>query len=70
MRALQFVEHGSPEQLRLVTLPEVVFDSVGGVVFEKALGALGHRRRLVEIGSTGRGGSHSIFWISTTMRAA
>jgi NADPH:quinone reductase-like Zn-dependent oxidoreductase len=33
---------------------EVVFDAVGGVLFEAALGSLGHRGRLVEISATGK----------------
>ncbi len=33
---------------------DIVFDTVGGVMFESALGALGHRGRLIEISSTGR----------------
>jgi NADPH:quinone reductase-like Zn-dependent oxidoreductase len=33
---------------------EVVFDAVGGVLFEAALGSLRHRGRLVEISATGK----------------
>jgi len=33
---------------------EVVFDAVGGVMFEPSLAALGHRGRLVEISGTGK----------------
>ncbi len=33
---------------------EVVFDAVGGVMFEAAVRSLGHRGRLIEISSTGR----------------
>ena len=33
---------------------EVVFDAVGGVMFEAAIRSIGHRGRLVEISSTGR----------------
>jgi NADPH2:quinone reductase len=33
---------------------EVVFDAVGGVMFESSLSAIGHRGRLVEISGTGK----------------
>jgi len=33
---------------------QVVFDAVGGIMFEKALACLGHRGRLVEISATGK----------------
>ena len=33
---------------------DIVYDTVGGVMFEAAMAALGHRGRLIEISSTGR----------------
>jgi NADPH:quinone reductase-like Zn-dependent oxidoreductase len=33
---------------------DVVFDAVGGVMFETALGCLAHKGRLIEIAATGR----------------
>ena len=33
---------------------DVVYDTVGGVLFEASLAAIGHRGRLVEISSTGK----------------
>ena len=46
-----------PAEVRRLTRgrgAEVVFDTVGGVMFEPSLSAIGHRGRLVEISGTGK----------------